>query len=397
MVFLHPSYYHFFYLARALRKRGWDAVSVNVWDPDGPFSPYFHGEDINLYDADPVKCQEKLATFYEIARKRFHLLHFSGDGCASFYPDQWFSCDDRIDPETFSPPDFVEWKALGKKIAYTSSGCNSAIAQTSIHRWSVESAAGSVCHTCPWQLRPDICNDEKNLGWGRVLQRFVDLIFAEGLPALDYMATPGRVIRDPVTTALDPDLWKPGLRVPDAHKIARKPGEVLIYHGVGNYDTRNVGGRNIKGTPAVVSAIERLQGEGYPARLKFVTGMMNTEVRFVQAQCDIIVDQLNFGRYGATAREGMMLGKPVVCYINRKEPIGAKELNSLNEVPLVSATAASIYETLRYLLEHPEECRAVGALSRRYALKWHSADACAERYEKIYDQLMEGREMALEI
>lgn len=28
VVFLHNSYYHFYYLAQALRRRGWDAVTV---------------------------------------------------------------------------------------------------------------------------------------------------------------------------------------------------------------------------------------------------------------------------------------------------------------------------------------------------------------------------------
>lgn len=32
---------------------------------------------------------------------------------------------------------------------------------------------------------------------------------------------------------------------------------------------------------------------------------------------------------------------------------------------------------------------AVGKQSREYALKWHSAESCAERYEMIYDRLLE--------
>lgn len=397
MVFLHPSYYHFYYLARALRKRGWDAVSVNVWDPNGSFSPYFHGEDINLYDADPIKYRKNLTAFFEVAKKRFSMLHFAGDSCLSFFPDRWYFVNGHHDPDEYAPPDIVEWKKLKKKIAYTSSGCNSAISQSSIHAWSSTSAAGSLCGKCPWQHRPDVCSDQKNLGWGRILQKYVDIVFAEMLPALDYMAMPGRVIHEPVTTCLDPDFWKPDLSIPDGHKLDRAPGEILVYHGVGNYDTRNVDGRNIKGTPAIFSAIERLEAEGLPVRLKFVTGLKNTEVRFVQAQCDVIVDQLNFGRYGATAREGMMLGKPVICYINPKEAGGEKELACLKEAPLVSATAATVYEALKDLLLHPEKRRAIGIEGRKYALKWHSADACAERYEKIHDQLMEGRVLSLEI
>ena len=55
--------------------------------------------------------------------------------------------------------------------------------------------------------------------------------------------------------------------------------------------------------------------------------MPNKDVRFIQVQADIVVDQLNYGRYGAQAREGMMLGRPTVCYINKSEPPGSDRWN----------------------------------------------------------------------
>jgi len=127
-----------------------------------------------------------------------------------------------------------------------------------------------------------------------------------------------------------------------------------------------------------------------PVRLVFVTGMKNTEVRFLQVQANVIVDQLNYGRYGATAREGMMLGKPTICYINKHEPSPRDVLSSISEVPLVSATEDTIYQVLKNLLLRPDERQKIGKASREYALKWHSADACAERYERIYDDVMSG-------
>ena len=51
VVFLHHSYYHFYYLALALRKRGWDAVTGSLENPPGPNYHFYHGADINLYSA----------------------------------------------------------------------------------------------------------------------------------------------------------------------------------------------------------------------------------------------------------------------------------------------------------------------------------------------------------
>lgn len=137
-----------------------------------------------------------------------------------------------------------------------------------------------------------------------------------------------------------------------------------------------------------MAAIERMTCEGIPVRPVFVTAMKNTEVRFLQVQADVIVDQLSYGRYGATAREGMMLGKPTICFINQNEPSPEDVLTSISEVPLVSATEGTIYQVLKDLLLRPDECRRIGQASREYALRWHNADACAERYEEIYDNVI---------
>lgn len=390
VLFLHHSYYHFYYLAKALRARGWDAVSVSVHDPHGAQGLQYHGEDLSLFSRHRARygytssqIQYNIRAFFALAKRRFVLLHFAGDGHMSFFPENW-----GWDVE--SPWDIMEWKQGGGKLAYTVSGCNSGIAQSSITFWSRQTGESAACDKCAWQHRPDICSDAKNLRWGRQVERLCDLIFAEGLPALDYMRSL-RAIREPMTMCLDPDVWNPDLRVPERLRLPRAQGELLIFHAVGNYGSRTVNGRNIKGTHAVRDAVERLNRAGIRARLVFATDVKNTEMRFLQVQCDVIVDQLNFGRYGAIAREGMMLGKPTVCYINANEPFGTETLSCLREVPLVSATEETVFEVLKDLLLDVRKRESIGRASRAYALSWHSADACAARYEKIYDALMSGK------
>ena len=380
VLFLRNSYYHFQYLAEALRRRGWDALTVNTEDPKGPHAAYYHGEDVNLWDPSPPRFRRNIEEFYWDALDRFALLHFAGDGLLTFFPIS------NEDWEAERPWDIVEWRRCGHKIAYTISGCNSGVAQSTVARWSA--LGGSVvCDKCPWQLRPDVCNDAKNLAWGRKVDRYCDVIFTEGTPALDYQAIP-KAVREPTTMCLDPEFWKPDLTVPAPLKIERAEDELLVYHSFGNYDLRTVGGRNIKGTGAVRAAVSRLQAEGMAVKLVFVTDVKSTEVRYLQVQADVIVDQLNYGRYGATAREAMMLGKPTICYINRNEPKPADILRSTQELPLVSATEQTIYEVLHDLLLDRERRRRLAAAGRAFAMKWHSADACAERYEAIYDSVM---------
>ena len=101
-------------------------------------------------------------------------------------------------------------------------------------------------------------------------------------------------VRGPVVTMLDSDMWRPDLPVPPALKIDRLPGELVVYHAVGNYELRRASGRDIKGTGATLAAVERLKLEGFPLKLIFATKVPSSEVRFLQVQADVIVDQLNY-------------------------------------------------------------------------------------------------------
>lgn len=383
VLFLHNAYYNFRYLAAALRERGWDAINVSVEDPNGPQARFYHGEDVTLFDPDPAAHQRKIEDFYATVAGRFRMVHFYGRGHMSFFPELFDQPPfyDRI------PADFIRLKQRGVKIGYSVSGCLDGVSQTSVNRWS------GACERCVWQDNPSICTDNLNLAWGHKVQTYCDLIATEGFPGLDYQNTP-KCIREPLTTALDPDFWRPDLQIPEPLRLPRRPGEFIVYHGVGNFSLRAQGGRNLKGTGAVVAAIDRLRQEGIDVRLEFVTDLPNTEVRFIQAQADVIVDQLNYGRYGATAREGMMLGKPVICFIKQDEPAAAAVLESIRTCPLVSATETTVYDALKALLTSPERRAALGQEGRQFAMRWHSAAACAERFERAYDLLMSSRPLA---
>jgi hypothetical protein len=382
VIFLNNSYYHFFYLAQALRRRGWDAISVSYEDPiNGPNVNFYHGEDYNLYSSDSRLMNQEIQELFKNAKQRFQLLHFAGDGLMSFFPEYYLSDQ---------PPDIMEWKSIGKKVAYTISGCNSAVSQSSVSSWSAMDQEKNFCANCPWQEMPDICSDQKNLRWGKKVDQFCDLIFAEAYPALDYLDSP-KVYFEPTSMCLDPGFWNSELHIPDAFKVERQAGELIVYHAVGNYELRTKEGRNAKGSSYVFEVIEQLKSEGMSVRLIFAKDLKNSEVRYLQLQSDVIVDQLYAGRYGANAREGMMLGKPVICYMNPYHRNPSRRALSLDECPLVSATSETLYDVLKDLLLDENKRKQLSFSGKEYALKWHSANRCAERYERVYDALMQGQ------
>jgi len=381
VVFLHHAYYNFYYLAVALRRRGWNALNVSLYPPDDKIRPYLHGEDLCLWDANERVRTTKIHEFFGDVRQRFNVVHFHGMGAAGFFPENW----DVQDRFTQPPWDLLELKRSGVRIGYTECGCLDLVAQTDFRRWS-----GGMCDICPHQSRADICSDERNTAWGHKIRLLCDLICVEADPLIGLRLGPN-VYREPLTLVLDHEFWRPDLPIPEKWRQSRSPGEVVVYHGVGNYRERITPDHDVKGSGAVFAAIDRLRSEGENVRLQFATDIPNKEVRYIQAQSDIIVDQLYYGRYGATAREGLMLGKPVVGRLNRMEEIRGAESQCISEAPIVHATVDTVYDVLKDLIRAPEKRRRIGQASRSYALKWWSADACAARYERVYDRMMAGR------
>ena len=138
--------------------------------------------------------------------------------------------------------------------------------------------------------------------------------------------------------------------------------------------------------------MEQLQREGYPVRLDLVTNVPNKELIPRQLQAHIICDQLTFGWFGANAREGMMLGKPVICFL-RPEWLAdvAREIPEyVAELPIVSATPQTVEAVLKDLLQNPEKRQELGRRGRLFAKKWHERSAGARQVDAIYRQLLGG-------
>ena len=381
VLFLHHSYYHFLYLAEALRRRGWDAFFVSVCPPDNADQWLFHGEDANLFSHDIEEFNARLHGLHGVIVDRFRMVHFAGVGLMSLFPDNF---GQAIGHDSKISWDFLALKKRGVKVGYTMSGCNDGIRQ------SVYKKHKNSCEKCVWELRPDVCSDARNAAWGEALEAVCDLVAVEQEYGHEWRRE-AFVHREPLTTALDPDVWKPGLEVPEAWRLPRADGEIIVLHGFGNRETRRAEGRDIKGSGAVIAAIDRLRVEGFNVRLEQPRTFHSRDMRFLQVQADVIVDQLVLGRYGAQAREGMMLGKPTICHIDRREPAGVSELGCLAECPLVDATEETVYPVLKQLLSSAAERERIGRASRAYALKWHGADNVARRFERIYDRMMAGQ------
>ena len=380
VLFAGTSYYHTWYLSRELRRLGWRADVLN-WDPDPGNDHHYHGFD-HRFSFGRGDLPRQVA-YYARALRRYDIFHFSNAHGMSF----GHRLAGLARQVAFEGAEIDLLKRAGKKIVYSNNSCQDGVAKSSFAAWGPH----STCADCVWLNRPDVCSDERNLAWGAFRNRYADFqVMYDGNRA-DYNIAP-EIHFVPEFYCLDPTLWTPDILIPTNYRIPRDPETVLIYHAVGNFATRSQAGsgRNLKSTHLYLPLIDKLKADGLPVELIFFNDVPNRSVRYYQAQADIVVDMLTFGWFGATGREAMMLGKPYVCFIRPEwlETIRAENPAYADELPVVSATPETVEDVVRDLVNDPARRAEIGRRSRAFAVKWHSAEAGARRFDSLYRELL---------
>ena len=386
VLFVGQCYYNAWYLSRALRDRGWKADVLN-WNVQPDAQIYFHGEDFRFYGNSPNELAENL-DFYVAALYWYDIFHFSNEQAICF---GWLVQD--IFSDNFGKfAEIILLKELGRKIVYTNNGCLDGVSQTAFAKWGPE----SVCSICIWRDQPSVCSDDRNLEWGKFRNSVADYQCLLGGNRVDYNDDP-RVHEAPQFYCLDKDVWHPQIKIPEAFRLPPMPeGTIWLYHAVGHRADRTTeDGVSIKSSHVYLPLVQRLKHEGLLLELMEPTGIPNKEVRFLQVQADIFLEMLTFGWFGANAREAMMLGKPVICYIRPEwlENLRQEIPDYAAELPIISATPVTVEGILRDLIANPEKRREIGQRSRKFAVKWHSAEAGGRRFDEIYSKLLQGNSL----
>jgi hypothetical protein len=176
------------------------------------------------------------------------------------------------------------------------------------------------------------------------------------------------------------DVVPPAIVLDDWQPSPTEPGEVLrVAHAPSK--------RAVKGTQAVLDAVESLRKRGAPIELDLIEGVPNNEARKRYAAADVVVDQLRIGWYGMFAIESMALAKPVVVHLDEQGATETEEAFGL-ELPLVRADEQSVEDVLAGLVEIRPELPELGRRSRDYVERIHAHTAVARRVLEIYERVM---------
>ncbi len=383
ILYAGQAYYNCYYLSRGLRENGWKADVLN-WDIAPDFNYNYHGQDFQ-FTLETSKDIAFELRFYMAALYEYDVIHFSNAHgiCFGFTVQGWFATY----VEKYSEIRML--RQLGKIVSYANNGCLDGVLQSSFAKWRPV----SVCDICIWKNQPNVCSDERNGEWGEFRNSVADYQCLLGGNRVDYNQAP-TVHETPEFYCLDENIWDPTLPVPEKYDLGdSEPNLVRLYHAVGHSESRTDAlGVNIKCSHIYLPLIDKLRSNGATLELISPNNVPNKEVKFLQSQADIFLEMLTFGWFGANAREAMMLGKPVICYLRPEwlDSVRREIPEYIEELPIVVATPQTVEAVLIDLIENPEKRLEIGKRSREFAIKWHSTKNASKRFDTIYTQLMLG-------
>ena len=253
-------------------------------------------------------------------------------------------------------------------IVYLPSGCLDEFLQ--IDFMKIED--GNICGNCGFW---DRCDDKlNNYNFERV-RRYSDLNIGNGAYFSNQFVQKSMSYR-----SIDLDVWNPSISIPK-HLRIRKTKDILIVHSFYN-SGRNYMNRNIKGTEHIISAVEKLNSEGYSIQLELLHNIPITDMRFIQVQADIIVDELIYGWHGSTSIESLALGKPTICYLRKEWHRNFQEtFPDLPDIPIVNANTFTVYDKIKYLCDDFEMRDLIGKKSRGFAEKYFDVKINAKKFQ----------------
>lgn len=358
VLFVRPDYHCSFFYKEELRKLGWKA-DIYV-EPNYPVKLLYSSDGILR---PPVVKESFPASWYlnKVLNFLYYLTIFWKYKYHVYYsrPSHPFDIWERkLKLNEIFGKGFVLSlslaKLVGSKIIYIAAGCHDMETKAVFQTFD----NGNVCNNCG---SFDKCNDENNNHNFEVVKRYADLSSGDGF--LDSSQFPSKHFKYKI---IDLDLWNPALQVPAEYKTTDN-GKLKILHSYVP-EGRDFSARNIKGSPYILQAIDRLIEEGYPIEYMAITNVPSNKMRYIQVQADIVVEQLIYGNWGSTGVECMALGKPVVCYVRQScKNFFLSTFPEYKELPVIEADILSIYEVLKKLVTDHEFRNDAAKKSRAFA------------------------------
>jgi len=348
ILFHNPDYHCTFFYQNELRKLGWKA-EIFVSD-SYPATLLYSDDDIHRTRDYTKNSKINYLIWFMFNFFRYKYIFYYGR------PYSFSNVFKKLPVKMNYDPILALLKVCRRKIIYLPSGCRDEFTKASFSLFD----NGNICGNCGIF---DQCEDKSNVRNLNLVNKYADLVIGTGF-------------NQPSINNLRPIKWKSfnlnifcsNTVIPDEH-VMPATENLRILH-VTNLKNRKSGEKNIKGSQYIFDAIEKLKSEGYRCELMNIENVKSNEMRFFQAQADLIIDQLIYGHWGSTALEGVALGKPVICYFNEEWKKSYIANFGIESWPFIEANTNSIYQVLKNLLENPNLLEDYANLSKDFANKY---------------------------
>ncbi len=366
ILFVVPDYHCSFIYRDALRDRGWRA---DVYVPKGyPKKLLYSDRDIVILK-DMPRIFKRFYDFFILMSWFFKYNYFFIYGDTSLIALLPVSVERRMGKGFYL--DLFLAKLFKKKFVYFPSGCLDTDLKSNIAKYD----NGNICNNCGWGS--EVCNDKKNKTKFEKINKYFDI----NLSYHDFDST--QFVQQHIKyKSLNLNLWNPDISIPDRFRLP-KTKNLRILHSFFELN-READDKNIKGSPYILAAIEKLRKEGYNVEYYYVNDVDSKNMRYYQAQADIVVEQLIIGWWGSTGIEAMSLGKPVICYLRRdaKENF-FKHFSEYNSLPIIEANIFNIYEVLKKTVEDKDFREQKALESRKFAESFFDINKNVLEFEKL--------------
>jgi hypothetical protein len=271
---------------------------------------------------------------------------------------------------------FYLWtaKLIGKKFIYFPTGCTDSETKTEFSKLD----NSNICNNCGWEK----CPEQETAMRLNLIRNYVDMAFGREnfVPTKEYPFRPMHY------KSLDLSLWNPDLEIPEQFQLP-KTDKIRIIHSFLSKN-REHRGKNIKGSPAIMAAIEKLQNEGFEIEYVYINNVESKNMRFYQVQADIVVEQLIVGWWGSTGIETMALGKPVICYLR---PSWKKAFfdffPEIASLPIIEADTRTIYDVLKETIANKTFRVQKAKESRAFSQKYYDVKKNIRELEEAFLKL----------
>ena len=144
---------------------------------------------------------------------------------------------------------------------------------------------------------------------------------------------------------------------------------------------------NTKGMPEtmrMLKNIEKLTG----CKTKVVTNSPLHKVLYEKQRSYMVIEEMITGSYHLSGLEGLSMGKPTLCYLDKRTEFVMKYLSGSDTIPFINTMMEHSHEVLQYLLSDRNTGKEIGLASRKWMEFYWSEEALVPHFVEMYNNLI---------